>query len=628
METLIVKKYLPAISLLGIITTLTLQPKHILALEPTQIYTKAKQFTVQIDGEETGTGTIIQRDNDTYTVLTCWHVMDTPGNYQITTSDGTTHQVTKVESLTDIDLAIITFSSSNTYPVAEIGDSTLATSGLDAYVVGYPDPFPGVPERQYFTYSAEVQSRLTEGENGYQIIHDGSFTPGSSGGGIFDSEARLIGVNGQFISEGNTGKVYGAGIPVEIYQTATGNFATPTNVLPPQDFVSIGKRKLQQEDYNGAIEEFDRALASNPNDLEALSNRGEAYYLLEDFNAAINDFDAVLAQDANNPIFLFQRGNSYQKLEKYQNAIADYNKAIGLNSQFTTAYNNRGLVYESLEQYDKAITDYNQAISLNPQFVYAYNNRGITYYELEEYQNAISDYNKAISLNPQYAEAYSNRGLVYGELKQYDKAIADHDRAISVNPQYVNAYNNRGLVYESLEQYDKAITDYTQAIDLNAEYGEAYYNRGIVYDNLKLNEQAIADYTKAVRLKPELWQAYYKRGNSYHKLDKYEQAIADYTEAINLNTQIENVQVAEVYMKRGNSYSQLGRYEQAIADCMEAVRMNPQLTGAYLVLGISHDHLGNNTEAIESYQQAANLLQQEGDIELYKFTTERIRELQ
>ena len=127
-----VNKYL----LLGIVAAINFPSLPTLALEPAAIYAKAREFTVQIDGEETGTGTIIESNGGTYTVLTCWHVMDTPGNYQVTTNDGNTHQVTQIQNLPDVDLALVTFSTSSSYPVAELGDSTTATSGLSAYVVG------------------------------------------------------------------------------------------------------------------------------------------------------------------------------------------------------------------------------------------------------------------------------------------------------------------------------------------------------------------------------------------------------------------------------------------------------------------------------------------------------------
>lgn len=114
-------RYIPVVLLLGIVTTITLQSQSVLALEPAEVSAKAKEFTVQIDGEETGTGTIIERNGNSYTVITCWHVIDTPGNYQVMTPDGETYQVAEIKNLPDIDIAVIEFTSSKTYSVAELG---------------------------------------------------------------------------------------------------------------------------------------------------------------------------------------------------------------------------------------------------------------------------------------------------------------------------------------------------------------------------------------------------------------------------------------------------------------------------------------------------------------------------
>ena len=441
-------RYLPFVPLLGIVTTITLQSQPVFALESFEIAAKAKEFTVQIDGEQTGTGTIIERNSNTYTVITCWHVVDAPGEYQIVTPDKETHQVAKIKYLPNIDIAVIEFTSSKTYSVAELGNSETVAPGTDTYVVGYPDPFPGFPEREYLFSSTEVKSRLSKSENGYHIIHDGSFTPGSSGGGIFDSDARLIGVNGQFIWEGNTGKAYGKGIPLEIYLATRPNLSIPANITPPQDFVSVGRRKLKQGDYQGAIAEFDRALASNSNDLDSLLGRAEAYYRLKYFPEAIKNYDEVLKRDPNNAIAYSRRGSSYSVLKEHQKALSDHTQAISLNSNSPIAYTNRGTTYSLLGEYDKAIADHTEAIRLNPEFAIAYNNRGESYNNLGEFNKAIADYTEALRLDPDYANAYYNRGISYGQLGDKQRAIEDFQQAADLFEQQGN------------------IADYQKALDL------------------------------------------------------------------------------------------------------------------------------------------------------------------
>ena len=585
------KRVLSIFSCLGVAASVVSCSLSALALEPSATYAKAKEFTVQIDGEETGTGTIIEENNGTYTVLTCWHVMDTPGNYQITTADGSTHQVSKVENLPDVDLAIITFSSDNTYSVAELGNSATATSGFSAYVVGYPDPSPGIPERSYFTESAEIKRRLSSAKKGYQIVHSGSFTPGSSGSGMFDSEARLIAVNGQFIFEGNTGKAYGTGIPLEIYLATKNNFTVPTNVTAPQDFVSVGKRKLKQKNYQEAIAEFDKALAANPNDIKSLYSQSVANYYLQDFGAAIRNLDQV----------------------------------IKLNPQDVLAYSARGLNYAKYDYYERAIADYDTAIRLNPRLADVYYNRGSSYSSLKKYQNAIADYDTAIRLNPRLADAYYNRGSSYSSLKKYQNAIADYDTAIRLNPGFIDAYLSRGANYTRLKKYQNAVVDYATVIRLNPRY-EAYFGRGLNYAALGKHQRAIADFNKATDLNPFLRAIFYtERGLSHAALGKYQSAIADFDKAIRRTPKY-----ARAYFGRGLSQADLGKHQSAIADFDEAIRLihvKSEYAPAYYYRGLSYKNINNNSNATKDFEQAAELFKQQGNTEGYQAALNQIEQL-
>ncbi|NJL51833.1 MAG: serine protease [Hydrococcus sp. SU_1_0] len=427
------KRFFPLVPLIGIVATIILPSPSVLALEQSEISAKAKEFTVQIDGEETGTGTIIQQNGNTYTVITCWHVLDTPGNYQVITPDGQKYQATEIKNLPNADLAVIKFTSNQAYSTAKLGNSPAITPGTSAYVVGYPDPIPGIPERAYTFLSADVVSQLSQAEKGYTIIHDNPSTPGGSGGGIFDVNGSLIGINGRVISDANTNTVYGAGIPLQFYLATRNDLVVPTNVTPPQDFVSVGKRKIKAKDYRGAINEFSQALASNPNDIDALSGRAEAYYWVQDFTSAIQDFDTVLERNPNNPTFFFYRGVAHGELKEYEKAIADYDQAIQLNPDFAAAYYNRGLVFgRDLGEYQKALADFTKSIEIAPEDTQAYVDRGSVYKSLEEWRAAIDNYSQAIQLNPQHADAHYNRGLAYSQENEPEKALKDLQRAATL----------------------------------------------------------------------------------------------------------------------------------------------------------------------------------------------------
>ncbi|MEM8722384.1 MAG: tetratricopeptide repeat-containing serine protease family protein [Cyanobacteria bacterium P01_G01_bin.39] len=490
----------------GIFTTLNLgcQPalnseRSLRLASQTQVSAIAKEFTVHIEGEETtGTGTIVKQDGNIYTILTCWHVVNAAGGFEVTTIDNQVHQVTTVKNLeSDIDLAILQFTSTNPYEVAALGDSTAITKGTNSYVVSYPpDPDSEALDRAYTFQNADIISRQSQADKGYQIVHNNPTTLGSSGGGMFDNEGNLIGINCQTTSDAEERAYYGLAIPIELYLAAQNSFV----INPAQDFVSVGQRKLNQEDYQGAIVEFNQALAINPNDFDALSGRGQAYFSLRDFDAAEQDFAAVLQRNSNNAISFVYRGNAYLGLGEQDKAIADFNEAIRIDPNLATAYSNRGLSYHYLEEYQRAITDFNEAIRIDSNLATAYSNRGFSYNNLGEYSRALATLNQAIRIDPDLAIAWNNRGLSYRGFREYNKAITDFDQAIRLDPDFAEAYNNRGGTYDDLGEYQRAINDYNEAIRLNPEYASPYYNRGNTYDSLGENNKAINDFQQAADL--------------------------------------------------------------------------------------------------------------------------------
>ena len=200
----------------------------IILSSPSPIATQAKKFTVQINGENTGSGTIIDHDKSKYTVLTSWHVVKYPGEYTITTFDNKKHKISAIKHLPDVDLALVEFSGKpkkvEAYQLAKFGDSKNITSGVPLYVSGYPNPYTKRPKRNYLLQTARALSLQSLAEEGYRIVHDRRLIPGTSGAAIVDHQARLVGVNGIRTKEGTSDLNIGIGIPIQIYQAGQDKF--------------------------------------------------------------------------------------------------------------------------------------------------------------------------------------------------------------------------------------------------------------------------------------------------------------------------------------------------------------------------------------------------------------------
>ncbi len=443
----------------------------------------AKAITVRIEGATQGSGVLVEKNNDTYTILTAWHVVRSTRYGEelgIYTSDGKQYQLDQgsIQRLGQVDMAILTFNSSSSYQVAPIGNTKSVSMGTPIFVSGFPLPTTSVPSGVMRFVKGDVIANATvQIPNGYQLLYSNPTLPGMSGGSVLNTRGELVGIHGKSERDDqvsmSTGKAVSTGtnqaVPISYYrQFNTG-----------QPVVADNTQAMSADDYLAQANQ--------------LQEEGREIELIRVANQALSIQPSTLGY--------FYRGNAKGDLKDYQGAIADYSKAIAIDPQYAGAYNNRGNAKGDLKDYQGAIADYNKAIAINPQDADAYDNRGNTKGDLKDYRGAIADYSKAIAINPQHPKAYINRGNAKHELRDYQGAIADYSEAIEINSQFADvAYHNRGRTKYELTDYRGAIADYSKAIAINPQDADAYKNRGAAKYELTDYQGGCADYKKALSL--------------------------------------------------------------------------------------------------------------------------------
>ena len=162
-----------------------------------ELETIAQAITVQVHvGEYRGSGILMARDNNTYTVITNAHVVDKGDNYSIETADGIKHIATLISKdagETVNDLARLEFQASNNYQVAQVGDLTNLTEGEEVLAAGFPF------DADKLKITAGKISLLPDKslEGGYQIGITNETRQGMSGGVLLNFQGKVIGVLGK-----------------------------------------------------------------------------------------------------------------------------------------------------------------------------------------------------------------------------------------------------------------------------------------------------------------------------------------------------------------------------------------------------------------------------------------------
>jgi len=336
------------------------------------------------------------------------------------------------------------------------------------------------------------------------------------------------------------------------------------NLSNPDALVNRANKRATNGDLEGALDDFNEAIALNPTKVTAYFNRGFLYNSLGKFEAAIHDFSAAIELLSDYDEAYFQRGNSYRQLGEWQRAIQDYSQAIGFNPYCIKAYYQRADSRAAMGDHAGALADYSQVILRVPKDANAYCQRGIFLSQTGELTKAIADFSTAIEYNPRLADAYFHRGYCLAQLGEAKRASQDFSEALLHDPNHQAAYTRAytlGMLKEvpanlspspklippqSLALHDDSIpvsAEHLETIAVEANTSsttiplapnslagvfERAHHR-IQYGDL---EGAIADYSHIIDHDPQNSQAYYQRGKSLGALGDSAAAMADLDQAI------------------------------------------------------------------------------------------------
>ncbi len=186
-----------------------------IALTPMDLNQIAGDITVRIEGPRGGSGVIVEKQGNTYYVLTNWHVVNRVGEYEVVTADGSRHRIyySLVRQIGEIDLAVIPFESSQRYQVATVADANTVEIGSAVYVGGWPRSGSTLGQRLFLSTEGTL-TRRQKPRGGYTLVYTNLVRSGMSGGPILNDAGNLIGINGLVQLGINRNQIVSAGIEI------------------------------------------------------------------------------------------------------------------------------------------------------------------------------------------------------------------------------------------------------------------------------------------------------------------------------------------------------------------------------------------------------------------------------
>jgi tetratricopeptide (TPR) repeat protein len=482
------------------------------ALKPAEVSAIAKQVTVMISSQNPGSGVIINRSGDTYTVLTAFHVVNTPDEYEVIAPDEKSYRLDyqTVKRLPNLDLAILQFKSAASYDVVKLGNTRSVSEGGSIYVSGFPLPSEAINLSIYNFSSGQLIANSTKLlADGYSLVYSNNTQPGMSGGPVFDEVGQLIGIHGRSDAKIQNGVYFkndkNLGLAIDTFMAAapkvgiTVGSTAPLTPLPqtaqqPQSgtFYLSATDKYLRGDYKGALADFNQALKLNPNNAVAYQERAGVRFSLSDRIGAIADLDQALRLDPQLALAYAYRGVYRAASGNQSGAQADVEQALRLDPSSGRAA--RGIVRWYGGDRAGAQTDFDQALSVKSdpsQMADIHYARGVLRWQLNNYSGALNDFNDAIKLQPKYTEVYGMRALLKYNSGDPEAARSDLQRALQLNPNEENVYLVSSLTSLAQGDYQKALADANRVAQL-APTADIYAIQGMAYLQLGNASQAIA----------------------------------------------------------------------------------------------------------------------------------------
>ncbi|MGA8043605.1 MAG: tetratricopeptide repeat protein [Terracidiphilus sp.] len=359
----------------------------------------------------------------------------------------------------------------------------------------------------------------------------------------------------------------------------------------------LGIIEGEQQDYQGALAAFQKALALAPRSVKTHNNLGSLFAEAKQFNLAEQEFRAALRidpadQDGNYNLgtLLMMNGDAAQAIPHFERI---HPPTVAARFNLVRAYFATKRVADGLRAANELSEQARDQVPVHFSL-------GVFLASQKQYAQAQLELERADALQPGTFEILYNLGEVYLRMGQTAKADLALNRALKLRPDSVDSLSLLAQSYTAESRPLDALDVLLRAHKLAPENPDVIYQMAQVSMSQNYFEDAIPLLEDGLKFAPNRADMLAALGESYFMAGKVDKAIEEFNKLVAVEGS------ARSYAFLGLSYRNLGRFDEAKSYFEKGLKLDPKNALCLFNMGYIAERQGDAADAESYFQQTLN----------------------
>jgi len=302
-------------------------------------------------------------------------------------------------------------------------------------------------------------------------------------------------------------------------QTLQRAFALAQQAVALDDFLPQAHSLLsnvyaQQQQYDQAITEGERAIALDPNDATSYAFHAQALSFAGRPEEALRMVEQAMRLNPRYPpIYLVRLGWAYRLTGRYAEAVATLKETISRGPNLFAAHLNLAGSYvqqwacqqsADVQTLAQALAAAQRGLALNDTYPFGHMTLGYVYLWQKQYEQAIAELERAIAFDPNDARSYAWLAETLSRVGRSEKAVRMVEQALRHKPLIADSHlSSVGVTYSLAGQPEDAIAPLKQYLSRYPNILDAHLTLAAVYRELGKDAEAQAEAAEVLRINPQ-----------------------------------------------------------------------------------------------------------------------------